>query len=199
MWTVTCGVTEAVNSAMLSILNPGDEIVIVEPAHENFIPSAIFAGATPVAVPLEAPEYRLDPERLAGAVTSRTKAILLNTPHNPTGRVFDSEEMQGLIDVVVKHNLVVITDEIYDHILYDGRKHVSPGSLEGLVDRTITISGLSKTFAITGWRLGFAIAPAPLAKALRPVHDFLTVLRADAVAGGCGYGAQSPTGATTTA
>jgi len=173
--TVTCGVTEAVNSAMLSILNPGDEIVIIEPAHENFIPSAIFAGATPVAVPLEAPGYRLDPERLERAVSPRTKALLLNTPHNPTGRVFDAEEMQGLIDVVLKHNLVVITDEIYDHILYDGRKHVSPGSLEGLVERTITISGLSKTYAITGWRLGFAIAPTPLAKALRPVHDFLTV------------------------
>ena len=173
--TVTCGVTESVNSAMLATLNPGDEILIIEPAHENFIPSAIFAGAKPVPVPLEAPGYRLDPERLERAVTSRTRALLLNTPHNPTGRVFDSEEMGGLIEVVLRHDLIVITDEIYDHILFDGRQHTSPGSLEPLRDRTITIGGLGKTYAVTGWRLGYAVAPTPLSAAVRPVHDFLTV------------------------
>ena len=173
--TVTCGVTEAINAAMLAILNPGDEVLIIEPAHENYIPSAIFAGAKPVAVPMEAPEYRLDPDRLAGAVTPRTRALLLNTPHNPTGRVFDAEELAGVIDLVVRHNLVLITDEIYDRILYDGRQHIFPGGLEPLLERTITVGGLSKTFAITGWRLGYVIAPALLSAAVRPVHDFLTV------------------------
>ena len=173
--TVTCGVTEAVNAAMLAMLNPGDEIIIIEPAHENYIPSAIFAGAKAVAVPLEEPGYRLNADRLAAAVTPRTRALLLNTPHNPTGRVFDAEELAGVIDVVVRNDLVLITDEIYDRILYDGRQHVYPGSLEPLKERTITVGGLSKTFAITGWRLGYVVAPTHLSAAVRPVHDFLTV------------------------
>jgi aspartate/methionine/tyrosine aminotransferase len=173
--TVTCGVTEAVNASMLATLNPGDEIIIIEPAHENYIPSAIFAGAKAVAVPLEEPGYRLNADRLAAAVTPRTRALLLNTPHNPTGRVFDEEEIAGVIDVATKNDLVLITDEIYDRILYDGRQHVYPGSLEPLKERTITVGGLSKTFAITGWRLGYAIAPTHLSAAVRPVHDFLTV------------------------
>jgi aspartate/methionine/tyrosine aminotransferase len=173
--TVTCGVTEAVNAAMLAILNPGDEIIIIEPAHENYIPSAIFAGAKPVAVPLEAPDNRLDPERLAAAITPRTKALLLNTPHNPTGRVFDKDELSAVAELVVRHDLVLITDEIYDNILYDGRPHLFPGQLEPLRERTITISGMSKTFAVTGWRLGYIIAPTRLSAAVRPVHDFLTV------------------------
>jgi aminotransferase len=173
--TVTCGVTEAINVAMLAMLNPGDEVLIIEPAHENFIPSAIFAGAKPIAVPLEAPAYRLDPERLGDAVTPRTRALLLNTPHNPTGRVFDAEELAGVIEVVLQHDLVLITDEIYDRILYDGCRHVSPGSLEPLQEQTITVGGLSKTFAMTGWRLGYAIAPTHLSAAVRPVHDFLTI------------------------
>lgn len=173
--TVTCGVTEAINAAMLAILNPGDEVIIVEPAHENYVPSAIFAGARPIAVTLEAPDYRLDAERLSAAVTPHTKALLLNTPHNPTGRVFDAEEMAGVVEVVVRHDLVLITDEIYDCILYDGCQHVCPGSLEPLKERTITIGGLGKTFAVTGWRLGYVVAPDPLSAAVRPVHDFLTV------------------------
>jgi len=173
--TVTCGVTEAVNAAMLAMLNPGDEIIIIEPAHENYIPSAIFAGAKAVAVPLEEPGYRLNADRLAAAVTPRTRALLLNTPHNPTGRVFDAAELAGVIDVVVRNDLVLITDEIYDRILYDGRQHVYPGSLEPLKERTITVGGLSKTFAITGWRLGYVVAPTHLSAAVRPVHDFLTV------------------------
>jgi aminotransferase len=173
--TVTCGVTEAINAALLAVLNPGDELLIIEPAHENFIPSAIFAGAKPVAVPLQAPDYRLDPERLADAVTSRTRALLLNTPHNPTGRVFDDDELAGVMSIVLEHDLVLVTDEIYDRIVYDGRQHKSPGSLEPLRERTITIGGLSKTFAVTGWRLGYVVAPTRLSAAVRPVHDFLTI------------------------
>ena len=173
--TVTCGVTEAINAAILAVLDPGDEVMIIEPAHENYVPSAIFAGAKAVAVPLDAPDYRLGPDRLAEAVSPRTRALLLNTPHNPTGRVFDDQEMAAVIDFVLEHDLVLITDEIYDRILYDGRVHTFPGGLEPLREHTITVSGLSKTFAITGWRLGYVIAPSHLSAAIRPVHDFLTV------------------------
>ena len=173
--TVTCGVTEAITGAMLATLNPGDEIIILEPAHENFRPAAILAEAVPVAVPLEAPAYRLDLERVAQAITPRTRALLLNTPHNPTGRVFDEEEMAGLTQLLVEHDLTLITDEIYDRILYDGRVHICPGSREGLQDRTITIGGMGKTYAVTGWRLGYAIAPEPFARAIRPVHDYMTI------------------------
>ncbi len=172
---VTCGVTEAVAAAVLAVLNPGDQLIVLDPAHETFRPVAIFAGAEPVSVVLEAPRYRLDPDHLAAAVTPRTRALLLNTPHNPTGRVFDAEEMAAITDIVLRHDLTLITDEIYDRILYDGRQHISPGSLEPLRQHTITIGGLSKTFAITGWRLGYAVAPTALAAAVRPAHDFLTI------------------------
>ena len=185
--TVTCGVTEGIVVAQMAVLNPGDEVLIIEPAHENFRPAAIMVNAKPVAVPLAPPGYRLDPERLAAAVTPRTRAVVLNTPHNPSGRVFDGEELAGLLDLIVTHDLVLITDEIYDHILYDGRVHVSPGSLEPLCERTITVGGMSKTFAITGWRLGYVIAPEALASAVHRAHDYLTIcaptpLQAGAVA-----------------
>jgi aspartate/methionine/tyrosine aminotransferase len=173
--TVVCGVTEGITAAMLAFLNPGDEIIILEPAHENFRPAAVLAGALPVAVPLEAPNYRLDPQRLAAAVTPRTRALLFNTPHNPTGRVFDDEEIAAVIDVVTRNDLILITDEIYDRILYDGRVHVSPGRLDPLRERTVTVGGLSKSFAITGWRLGYVIAPAHLSAAIRPIHDYMTI------------------------
>ncbi len=172
---VTCGVTEAIAAAVLALLEPGDQIILLDPSHEMLRPVSIFAGAEPVPVVLEAPDYRLDPDRLTAALTPRTRALLLNTPHNPTGRVFDAGELAAITEVVVAHDLTLITDEIYDRILYDGRQHVCPGSLEALRDRTVTIGGLSKTFAITGWRLGYAIAPTALAAAVRPAHDFLTI------------------------
>ncbi len=176
--TVVCGVTEAIVVSALAVLDPGDELIIIEPAHENFRPAAILAGATPVPVPLDAPGYRLDLARLAAAITPRTKAMILNTPHNPSGRVFDEEEMAGVIDLVLKHDLVLITDEIYDKLLYDGRVHISPGSREALRDRTITCGGLGKTFAITGWRLGYVIAPTRFALAIRSLHDYMTICAA---------------------
>lgn len=176
--TVTCGVSEAIMSAVMAVLNPGDEIIILEPAHENFRPAIILANAVPISVPLDEKSYHIDPERIGAAITPRTKAILLNTPHNPTGRVFNHEELEGVIELVLEHDLVLMTDEIYDRILYDGRSHLSPGSLEPLQDRTITMSGLGKSYAITGWRLGHVIAPTQLAKAVRPVHDFMTICAA---------------------
>jgi aminotransferase len=176
--TVTCGVSEGIITSVQSILNPGDEIIILEPAHDNFRPSAFIANAIPVSVPLEAPDYRLETARLRAAITPKTKAMLLNTPHNPTGRVFDDEEIAGVIEVVLENDLVLITDEIYDRILYDGRTHQSPGSLEPLKDRTITIGGLGKTFAMTGWRLGYVIAPERFAEGIRTLHDFTTICAA---------------------
>ena len=175
---VTCGVTEAVACAFFAVLDRGDEVLVLEPAHDTYGPAALLADASIVPVLLEAPEFRLDAERLAAAVTPRTRAILLNTPHNPSGRVFDTAELAALAEVAVRHDLVVVTDEIYDEILYDGLVHVAPGSLEALRERTITIGGLGKTFAMTGWRLGYAIAPSSLAVAVRGAHDFLTVCAA---------------------
>jgi len=176
--TVTCGVTEGIVVAMMATLNPGDEIIIIEPAHENFRPEALMIGVVPVAVPLEAPRYRLDPDRLAAAITPRTRALLLNTPHNPTGRVFDTEETAAIVALVEKHNLLLITDEIYNRILYDNRVHVPPGSLESMRDRTITVGGFGKTYAMTGWRLGYVIAPTALATAVHRIHDYLTICAA---------------------
>ena len=176
--TVTCGVSEGIITAVQSILNPGDEILILEPAHDNFRPSAHIANAVPVPVALEAPDYRLNVTKLRAAITLKTKAMLLNTPHNPTGRVFDAEEIAGVIEVVLENDLVLITDEIYDRLLYDGRIHQSPGSLPQLKDRTITIGGLGKTFAMTGWRLGYVIAPEQFAKGVRTLHDFTTICAA---------------------
>jgi aminotransferase len=172
---VTCGVTEAIACAFLAVLDRGDEVIVLEPAHETYGPAALLADASIVPVVLEPPDHRLDPDRIAAAVTPRTRAVLVNTPHNPTGRVLDAAELQALAEVVVRHDLVVVTDEIYDEILYDGRVHLAPGSLEALRDRTITIGGLGKSFAMTGWRLGHAIAPGALAVPVRSAHDFLTI------------------------
>jgi aminotransferase len=176
--TVTCGVSEGIITSILSILNPGDEILILEPAHDNFRPSAYIANATPIPVALEAPDYRLDGDKLRAAITPNTKAMLLNTPHNPTGRVFEDDEIAAVIEIVLEHDLVLITDEIYDRILYDGRIHQSPGSLEPLKDRTITIGGLGKTYAATGWRLGYVIAPERFASGIRTLHDYATICAA---------------------
>jgi len=173
--TVTCGVTEAINVAMFALLDPGDEIIIIEPAHENFVPSALLAGARPVPVPLTDKNFRLDVDMLKKSLSENTRALMLNTPHNPSGRVFNADEMLAISDLIINNNLVLITDEIYDRILYDGLIHVCPGSIEALRERTVTLGGMSKTFAMTGWRLGYIIASTNLMKAMRPVHDYLTV------------------------
>jgi aminotransferase len=173
--TVVCGVTEGIAAALTAVLEPGDELIILEPAHENFRPAATMIGAQPVAVPLEAPAYRIDGDRIAAAITPRTRALLLNTPHNPTGRVFDADEITTIVDLVLEHDLILVTDEIYDRILYDGRVHQSPGGLEPLRERTITVGGFGKTFAVTGWRLGHVIAPAAVAQTVRKIHDYMTI------------------------
>ena len=172
--TVTCGATEAMAAVFLAMIDPGDEVIVFDPFYENYGPDAILAGAKPVFVPLEPPGWNFDPQRLRDAFTERTKAIIVNTPHNPTGRVFTREELDLIAELCIGNDVWAITDEIYEHIRYAGSHHV-PATWPGMAERTITISGLSKTFSCTGWRLGYAIAPAREAVAIRKVHDFLTV------------------------
>ncbi len=172
--TVTCGATEAMAAVFLALLDPGDEVIVFDPFYENYGPDAILAGARPVFVPLEPPEWNFDPQRLRDAFTERTKAIIINTPHNPTGRVFTREELDLIAELCIGNDVWAITDEIYEHIRYAGSHHVL-ATWPGMAERTITISGLSKTFSCTGWRLGYAIAPERESVAIRKVHDFLTV------------------------
>jgi len=150
-------------------------VVVFEPFYENYGPDAILSGATPRFVKLRPPEWSFDPEELAAAFGPTTKAIILNTPNNPTGKVFTRAEIEAIRDLCVRWDAYLITDEIYEHMLYDGAQHISPATIEGLHDRTITINALSKTYSVTGWRVGWAIAPAEVTGAIRKVHDFLTV------------------------
>lgn len=173
--TVTCGATEAMMAAMLAVVDPGDEVIIFEPFYENYVPDAALSGATLVFVPLVEPGYRFDAESLRAAFSSRTRVIVVNTPHNPTGRVFTRDELSTIAELCCEFDVLAITDEIYEHIIYDGRTHVSLATLPGMAGRTITISGFSKTFSVTGWRVGYAIAAPELTEGIRRVHDFLTV------------------------
>jgi aspartate/methionine/tyrosine aminotransferase len=173
--TVTCGATEAMVATMLAIINPGDEVIIFEPFYENYGPDVILAGAAARYVALREPDFAIDRAELEAAFTARTKAIVINTPHNPTGKVFSRGELQLIAELCQRHDTLAVTDEIYEHIIFDGASHLSIGSLPGMADRTITISGLSKTYSITGWRLAYAIASERLTSAIRKVHDFLTV------------------------
>jgi aminotransferase len=173
--TVCCGATECMMAAMLALVEPGEEVIIFQPFYENYGPDGLISGAKPVWVPLEAPDWSFDRDRLAAAFTDKTKAIIINTPNNPTGKVFTRDELQFIADLCIKHDVWALTDEIYEHILYDGRKHISLATLPGMAERTVTISGMSKTFSITGWRLGYCLAPREVSTAIRKVHDFLTV------------------------
>ncbi|HKV04603.1 MAG TPA: aminotransferase class I/II-fold pyridoxal phosphate-dependent enzyme [Candidatus Acidoferrales bacterium] len=173
--TVCCGSTEAMISSMMAIINPGDEVVVFEPFYENYGPDAILSGATPRFVKLRPPDWTFDPDELAAAFGPATKAIILNTPNNPTGKVFERAEFECIRDLCVRWNAFAITDEIYEHMLYDGARHISLAAIDGMRDRTITINALSKTYSVTGWRVGWAIAPTEVTGAIRKVHDFVTV------------------------
>jgi aminotransferase len=173
--TVCCGATEAMIASLMAVINPGDEVVVFEPYYENYGPDAILSGATPRLVRLRPPDWSFDPDELARAFGPATKAIILNTPNNPTGKVFRRDELEFIRDLCVRANALVITDEIYEHMVYDGALHISPAAIDGLQDRTITINALSKTYSVTGWRVGWAIAPPAITSAIRKVHDFLTV------------------------
>ena len=188
--TVTCGATEAMAAVMLAVIDPGDEVIILQPFYENYGPDAILCGAKPLFMPLVPPDYRLDTDRLASLVTDRTKAIVVNTPNNPTGRVLDRSELEAIAALCLEHDLLAITDEIYEHIHYEG-EHIPIATLAGMRDRTITISGLSKTFRITGWRIGTIVAPPDLTGAIRKVHDFLTVGAPAPLQDACAAGLES--------
>ncbi len=175
MVTVCCGATEAMISALLATVDPGEEVVVFEPFYENYGPDCILSGARPVFYRLEAPDFAIDFDRLRALMNPRTKAIVLNTPNNPTGKVFTRDELERVAALAREFDCLVITDEIYEHILYDGAEHVSMASLPGMAERTITISGTSKTFSVTGWRVGWCVAPPAITNAIRKVHDFLTV------------------------
>jgi len=173
--TVCCGSTEAMMATMMAIINPGDEVVVFEPYYENYGPDAILSGATPRFVKMRAPDWSFDPKELAAAFGPKTKAIIVNTPNNPTGKVFERAELELIREQCQTWNTFAITDEIYEHMLYDGAKHISLATLDGMRERTITINALSKTYSVTGWRVGWAIAPPEVSSSIRKVHDFLTV------------------------
>jgi aminotransferase len=178
--TVCCGSTEAMISTLLAICNAGDEVIIFEPYYENYGPDSILSGAKPRFVKLRPPsdgtgEWAFDEKELRAAFHRHTKAIIVNTPNNPTGKVFTRAELELIRDLCAEFDVLAITDEIYEHILYDGAKHVAMASLPGMEERTITINGMSKTYAVTGWRVGWTVAPPKITDAIRKVHDFLTV------------------------
>jgi aspartate/methionine/tyrosine aminotransferase len=178
--TVCCGSTEAMISTLLAVCNTGDEVVIFEPFYENYGPDAVLSGAKPKFVKLRPPtadggEWTFDEKELRRAFDKHTKAIILNTPNNPTGKVFTRAELELIRDLCIEFDVLAITDEIYEHILYEGTEHVSVVSLEGMRERTVTINGMSKTYSVTGWRVGWAVATEKITNAIRKVHDFLTV------------------------
>jgi aspartate/methionine/tyrosine aminotransferase len=190
--TVTCGVTEAIAAAFMAIVDPGDEVIIFEPFHESYLPAASFAGATPRFVALDPPNYHLDLDRLRASFTSRTRAILVNTPHNPTGRVLTRSELLGIARLCQEFDCVAITDEIYEHITYIDLPHIPIASLPGMRERTITIGGFGKTFAVTGWRIGYVCALDPLSTALRTVHDFTTICAPSPFQAACAAALEMP-------
>ena len=173
--TVCCGSTEAMIASLLAVVNPGEEVVVFEPFYENYGPDAIISGAVPHFVPLRPPDWTFDPEQLASAFNERTRALVLNTPNNPTGKVFSLEELETIAGIVRRSNAYVLTDEIYQHIVYEGHRHVFMAALPEMRERTITINSMSKTYSVTGWRVGYAIAAPEITAAIRKMHDFLTV------------------------
>jgi aminotransferase len=173
--TVTCGSTEAMLVALLALINPGDEVILSQPFYENYWPDCVLAGATPRFVPVRPPGWTFDPDELAAAFNDKTKAIVLCNPNNPTGTVFTRDELEQVASLCRKWDVIAITDEIYEHILFDSRPHVALASLEGMRERSVTIGGMSKTYAVTGWRIGTMIAPKAMTHAFRQVHDYVSI------------------------
>lgn len=173
--TVTCGSTEAMLVTLISLINPGDEVILSQPFYENYWPDCVLAGATPRFVPVRPPHWKFDPDELAAAFNDRTKAIVLCNPNNPTGAVFTREDLEPIAALCRKWNVVAITDEIYEHILFDGREHVALASLDGMHERSVTVGGMSKTYSVTGWRVGTILANPTLTKTFRQIHDFVSI------------------------
>jgi aminotransferase len=173
--TVCCGATEGMIATLLALLNPGDEVVVFEPFYENYWPDSQLSGAVCRYVTLHAPDWTFDPQELRGAFNSRTRAVILNSPNNPTGKVFSRAELTMIGQLIEEFDCLLITDEIYEHITFEGRQHVPPITLPGLRQRCVLVNSLSKTFSVTGWRVGWVIAPPEITASIRKVHDFLTV------------------------
>jgi aminotransferase len=173
--TVCCGSTESMIASLMAIVNPLDEVIVFEPFYENYGPDTILCGATPRYVTLHEPDWHFEEDQLRQAFNRKTKAIIINTPNNPTGKVFSREELSLIAELCMQWDAIAVTDEIYEHIIYDGAEHVSMASIPGMRDQTITINSVSKTYSLTGWRVGWAIASAEITAAIRKVHDFLTV------------------------
>lgn len=173
--TVTCGSTEAMMASILALTNPSEEVVVIEPFYENYLPSIILSGARPRFARLVEPDFRLDEEQLKSTFNDKTKAVIVNTPHNPTGKVFTKTELKLIADLCEDYDSIAITDEIYERIVYDGNEHLSLATIGDMNQRTVTISGISKTYSVTGWRVGYAIAERTLTNAIRKVHDYMTV------------------------
>ena len=173
--TVTCGSTEAVASAVLGLANPGDMVVVTDPFYENYVPNAIMANTRLEYIPFEGKDLHLDPERLKNLMENRPRLIIINTPNNPAGKVFERAELKLLADLCEEFNCIAITDEIYEHIIYDGKQHVSLATIGNMSERTVTVNGASKTYSVTGWRVGWAVAAEPLSNAVRKIHDYLTI------------------------
>ena len=172
--TVTNGATEAIFDVIQALVDPGDEVIVFEPFYDSYVPSIEIAGGTPRFVQLRAPDWNFDSSELASLFNSRTRALILNTPHNPTGKVYSRDELELIAGLCKRHDVVVITDEVYEFLVYDGNEHISMASLEGMKDRTVTINSAAKTFSITGWKVGYVLAPPDLTEALRRVHQFVT-------------------------
>lgn len=173
--TVCCGATEAMISCLLAVIDPGEEVVVFEPFYENYGPDAIICGATPRFVRLHPPDWSFDPDELSAAFNENTRAIVLNTPNNPTGKVFTREELEAVAHLCQRWDAYAVCDEIYQYMVYDGMRHISMAALPGMRERTITINSMSKTYSVTGWRVGYAIAPPEVSNAIRKMHDFITV------------------------
>jgi aspartate/methionine/tyrosine aminotransferase len=172
--TVTNGATEAIYDLIQALIDPGDEVIIFEPYYDSYVPSVEMAGGIPRIITLQAPTWQFDHNQLAALFNARTRAILINTPHNPTGKVFSRDEMEFIARLCQEHNTLAITDEVYEHLVFDGHRHTYMASLPGMRDRTVTISSASKTFSVTGWKAGYVIAAPDLTDALRRIHQFVT-------------------------
>lgn len=172
--TVTSGATEAILAAIMGLVNPGDEVILFEPYYDSYLPSVQMAGGVPRFYTLRPPDWAIDPDELAALFSPKTKLILVNTPHNPTGKVYSEAELRLIAELCQKYDVIAVVDEVYEHIIFDGLKHVSLAGMPGMAERTITISSAGKTFSMTGWKVGWAVAPAELSQAVFRVHQFVT-------------------------
>ena len=172
--TVTAGATEALFSTMLALIDPGDEVILFEPYYDSYQANVLLAGGVPTHVTLHKPDFRFDPEELERSIAPKTTMLVLNNPQNPTGKMFSRDELETIAAVAIRHDLIVLSDEVYEFLTFDGNQHIPIATLPGMRERTITISSTGKTFGMTGWKIGYAIAPAPLTDAVRKVHQFAT-------------------------